>query len=234
MSNNKKSLWPIGILLVILLGVVLIIISVRISKMQSIDSNMPYNLKKIDMDKHANDILHNQNAFEREYSAYVGVNRKDVISKNYALQSPYYAKPVPRELPEPKDRMRGDDSVYLVLERRDDSKKNLDSAESSAPFSAKSMESSKIDSIKSSNNPNFEIESISLEAVRILENDKNLQKKVYQMELSSKENSQIIYAAHNITLPNKGYYEIDFKIKLKNNENIVVFSKWIFNDTESK
>lgn len=215
--ENKKSLWPIGILLVILLGVILIIASVRISKMQNIDPNLTYGMKKIDMDKNANDILQKQNAFEAEFSAYLGINNKDILldsntSKNAnfsttkALKSPYYATPVPSTLPNSKEMLHGNDSLYLIFKP------------------------------KNSKNPNAindlanDIESISLLFSRILIDNKNLEKIDFKMELNAHESDTLIYVANNISLPHKGYYEADFNIKLKDNENTIVFSKWIFNN----
>ncbi|MWV61266.1 hypothetical protein DCO58_10525 [Helicobacter saguini] len=203
--KNKKSLWPIGILLVILLGVILIIVSVRISKMQSIDPSLTYGMKKVDLDTKANALLENQNKFESEYAAFVGVNSKEILpdSKKFSeLKGAYYTSPVPKDLPNSKYMLHGNDSIYIIFEPK----------------------SSKIDNLVSN------IESISLQASRILPDDKNMERLNFNTELNTHESDKLIYVAHNITLPHKGYYEVDFIIKLKDNENEVVFSKWLFNN----
>lgn len=204
-QQNKKSLWPIGILLVILLGVILIIASVRISKMQNIEPNLTYGMRKIDMDAKANALLENQNNFESEFVSFVGVNNKEISpdSKKFStLKGAYYTAPVPQDLPDSKYMLHGDDSIYIIFEPK----------------------SSNIDNLVEN------IESIKLQASRILPDDKNMERLEFDMQLNAHESDKLIYVAHNITLPHKGYYEIDFVLRLKNNENNVVFSKWLFNN----
>ena len=120
MTEKKRTLWPLGILLVIALGIVLIVISIRISSKQSIDTDRTFNLKRIELDEKINVIMQQQNAFESLYNvriSTIGDRMNAVIMKN-----PYYVTPVPRDTPEKEGLLQSKDNVITIyVEKKKDS-----------------------------------------------------------------------------------------------------------------
>ncbi|GAB0172572.1 hypothetical protein [Helicobacter trogontum] len=117
MTAKKRTLWPFGILLVIALGIVLIVISIRISSRQSIDTDHTFNIKRIELDEKINSIMQQQNAFENLYNVRISTIGDGVNAP--IMKNPYYTIPVPRDIPKNEGLLHGDNSVLTIyLERK--------------------------------------------------------------------------------------------------------------------
>lgn len=204
MTEKKRTLWPLGILLVIALGIVLIVISIRISSKQSIDTDRTFNLKRIELDEKINAIMQQQNAFESLYNvriSTIGDRMNAVIMKN-----PYYVTPVPRDTPEKEGLLQSKDNVITIY----------------------------VEKKKDGNNiQDMPIESVGLEFVRLDQGEKEVSVLTIPME-ESKENTystktfslpmQGYYQAR---------FKINVKNATQDKEIPVYFYHWVFNKQDS-
>lgn len=127
MVEKKRTLWPIGILLIIVLGIILIVISIRISSKQSIDSDNTFGMKRLELNENINTIMQQQNTFENYYNVHISTIG-DKTSNAPLMQNPYYISPVPRNIPNGEGSLQiNDNTITLYLE-----KKTYDGTESSA------------------------------------------------------------------------------------------------------
>lgn len=91
-KKNIKTYWPIGILLIIAMGVVLLFFLVSISKQQSIAPDNSYNASKLIVDSNINNYLEIQKEFESNFLPFVGVNKNPDFDDVYKIYTPYFTK----------------------------------------------------------------------------------------------------------------------------------------------
>lgn len=111
-------MWPIGILLVILLGVILIIVSIRISTIQSIDTDHTFGLKKDILDKDINYIMRKQNLFSSFYNVRINSTEPHDIKNSVIIENPYYISPVPKDVLGGNTTLMNDKKIFLYLENK--------------------------------------------------------------------------------------------------------------------
>ncbi len=153
--QKGRSLWPIGILIVIFLGVMLIIVSIRISKQQSIDTDHTFDLKKDIVDKDINKIMQKQNIFSNIYNVRINVTMPHNIENSIIMNSPYYATPVPKK----EDNAilnNSENIIFLYLENKQNN--NLDNIQF------------------------VDIQDISLEFVRLIQGEKEVTSLIVPMD----------------------------------------------------
>lgn len=91
--TQPKNLWPYGILLVILLGVVLISVSIRISVQNPVVDDVPFFIKHDDMDFAINDLLESTKALEEDFDFFIQANTTPTNDKPLRPYSPYMRPP---------------------------------------------------------------------------------------------------------------------------------------------
>ncbi|OBV29443.1 hypothetical protein BKN38_02395 [Helicobacter sp. CLO-3] len=100
-KQDKKSinLWPYGILSVILLGVVLITISIRISLKHPAPDNKPFFLKHDESDESINDFLANTKELQEHFNFYMQANSTNTPVTQDEVYKPYspYLRPPHRD-----------------------------------------------------------------------------------------------------------------------------------------
>lgn len=92
-TKPKRNLWPYGILLVILLGVVLISISIRISVKHPVVDDVPFFIKHDDMDSAINDLLESTKALQNDFDFFIDANIAPTNSETLRPYSPYMRPP---------------------------------------------------------------------------------------------------------------------------------------------
>lgn len=204
MTEKKRTLWPLGILLVIALGIVLIVISIRISSKQSIDTDRTFNLKRIELDEKINLIMQQQNAFESLYNvriSTIGDNMNAVIMKN-----PYYVTPVPRDTPEKEGLLQGKDNVITIYVEKKTSSTDIE---------------------------DMRIESVELEFVRLDQGEKEASVLTIPMQKSS-ENAYITESfSLPMQGYYQARFKINVKNATQDEEIPVYFYHWVFNKQDS-
>lgn len=146
MREKRRTMWPLGILLVIALGIVLIVISIRISNKQSIDTDNTFSLKRIELDEKINSIMKQQNTFENIYNVHISTIGDKVNAP--IMKNPYYTTPVPRKIPKKEGLLQDNKSVITIY-----------------------FEKKKVDTKL---NTNIHIESVQLELVRLDQGEKEV------------------------------------------------------------
>ncbi len=229
MNSHQRNLWPIGILFIILIGVVLIIFSIRISSKQSIDTDKSFDSERKEVDIHINDIMSYQNEFEKFYTPYIGINRIPELEQQNILKNPYYTASVPKDYPIERDRLHHDNNtLYLFFHRKDMAATNSSYEEQSK------QESENI-------NADFlypVISQVSLEVTRLVQGEK----KATSFVIPVQKYTENTYKIENFSLPLQGYYQLYFKVTTCHNQNLThvhsslndkcknaFFSYWIFN-----
>lgn len=92
-TRPKRNLWPYGILLVILLGVVLISISIRISVKHPVVDDVPFFIKHDDMDSAINDLLESTKALQNDFDFFINANATPTNDEALRPYSPYMRPP---------------------------------------------------------------------------------------------------------------------------------------------
>lgn len=92
-TKPKRNFWPYGILLVILLGVVLISISIRISVKHPVVDDVPFFIKHDDMDSAINDLLESTKALQNDFDFFVNANATPANDGALRPYSPYMRPP---------------------------------------------------------------------------------------------------------------------------------------------
>lgn len=124
MVEKKRTLWPLGILLIIVLGIVLIAISIGISSRQSIDTDNTFDMKRLELNENINEIMRQQNLFESQYSVHIST-MGDTSSNAPLMQNPYYTSPVPRKIPDGDGLLKvGDDTITIYFEKKNHTEKS--------------------------------------------------------------------------------------------------------------
>lgn len=204
MTEKKRTLWPLGILLVIALGIVLIVISIRISSKQSIDTDRTFNLKRIELDEKINVIMQQQNAFESLYNvriSTIGDRMNAVIMKN-----PYYVTPVPRDTPEKEGLLQSKDNVITIY----------------------------VEKKKDSNNiQDMPIESVGLEFVRLDQGEKEVSVLTIPMEKSEENTYSTKTFSLPMQGYYQARFKINVKNATQDKEIPVYFYHWVFNKQDS-
>ena len=203
MTEKKRTLWPLGILLVIALGIVLIVISIRISSKQSIDTDRTFNLKRMKLDEKINAIMQQQNAFESLYNvriSTIGDRMNAVIMKN-----PYYVTPVPRDTPEKEGLLQSKDNVITIY----------------------------VEKKKDSNNiQDMPIESVGLEFVRLDQGEKEVSVLTIPMEESEENIYSTKTFSLPMQGYYQARFKINVKNATQDKEIPVYFYHWVFNKQE--
>lgn len=204
MTEKKRTLWPLGILLVIALGIILIVISIRISSKQSIDTDHTFNLKRIELDEKINVIMQQQNAFEKLYDvriSTIGDSMNAVIMKN-----PYYVTPVPRDTPEKESLLQGKDNVITIYVKKKTNSTDME---------------------------DMRIESVGLEFVRLDQGEKEVSVLTIPMQKSS-ENAYITESfSLPMQGYYQARFKINVKNATQDKEIPVYFYHWVFNKQDS-
>lgn len=204
MTEKKRTLWPLGILLVIALGIVLIVISIRISSKQSIDTDRTFNLKRIELDEKINAIMQQQNAFESLYNvriSTIGDRMNAVIMKN-----PYYVTPVPRDTPKNEGLLQSKDNVITIY----------------------------VEKKKDSNNiQDMPIESVGLEFVRLDQGEKEVSVLTIPMEESEENTYSTKTFSLPMQGYYQARFKINVKNATQDKEILVYFYHWVFNKQDS-
>lgn len=204
MTEKKRTLWPLGILLVIALGIVLIVISIRISSKQSIDTDRTFNLKRIELDEKINAIMQQQNAFESLYNvriSTIGDRMNAVIMKN-----PYYVTPVPRDTPEKEGLLQSKDNVITIY----------------------------VEKKKDGNNiQDMPIESVGLEFVRLDQGEKEVSVLTIPMEESEENIYSTKTFSLPMQGYYQARFKINVKNATQDKEIPVYFYHWVFNKQDS-
>ncbi|MDY5951167.1 MAG: hypothetical protein SPJ16_08270 [Helicobacter sp.] len=204
MTEKKRTLWPLGILLVIALGIVLIVISIRISSKQSIDTDRTFNLKRIELDEKINVIMQQQNAFESLYNvriSTIGDRMNAVIMKN-----PYYVTPVPRDTPEKEGLLQSKDNVITIY----------------------------VEKKKDGNNiQDMPIESVGLEFVRLDQGEKEVSVLTIPMEESEENTYSTKTFSLPMQGYYQARFKINAKNATQDKEIPVYFYHWVFNEQDS-
>lgn len=92
-TRPKRNFWPYGILLVILLGVVLISISIRISVKHPVVDDVPFFIKHDDMDSAINDLLESTKALQNDFDFFINANATPTNDEALRPYSPYMRPP---------------------------------------------------------------------------------------------------------------------------------------------
>lgn len=92
-TKPKRNFWPYGILLVILLGVVLISISIRISVKHPVVDDVPFFIKHDDMDSAINDLLESTKALQNDFDFFINANSTPTNDEALRPYSPYMRPP---------------------------------------------------------------------------------------------------------------------------------------------
>lgn len=92
-TRPKRNFWPYGILLVILLGVVLISISIRISVKHPVVDDVPFFIKHDDMDSAINDLLESTKALQNDFDFFINANATPTSDEALRPYSPYMRPP---------------------------------------------------------------------------------------------------------------------------------------------
>lgn len=90
--KKKRNFWPIGILLIIAIGVILLVDLVRWSIKKPIIDENAYFEKYSDVEKNINLILQDTKDFEMHFTIFVSVNAKPVYDAVEIPLSPYFVK----------------------------------------------------------------------------------------------------------------------------------------------
>lgn len=182
MSEKKHTLWPIGILFIIVLGIVLIVISIRISSRQSIDTDHTFNMKRLELNENINSIMQKQNIFESHYKVHISTVG-DKTENAPIMKNPYYITPVPRDIPEGEGLFQAENNaITIYLEKRD----NADFSEYE----------------------NSIIFPYALEFARLDQGEK----KVDTIYVPLYNDGNNIYTTHYFNLPKPGYYQVRLAI----------------------
>lgn len=120
MAEKKRTLWPIGILLIIVLGIILIVITIVISSKQSIDTDLTFDMNRLRVNGSINTIMKQQNMFEKHYNVRISTIG-DKSSNAPLMKNPYYISPVPRNIPEGDGLLQAGDDITFYIEKKDDS-----------------------------------------------------------------------------------------------------------------
>lgn len=204
MTEKKRTLWPLGILLVIALGIVLIVISIRISSKQSIDTDRTFNLKRIELDEKINAIMQQQNAFESLYNVRISTigDRMNAV----AMKNPYYVTPVPRDTPEKEGLLQSKDNVITIY----------------------------VEKKKDSNNiQDMPIESVGLEFVRLDQGEKEVSVLTIPMEESEENIYSTKTFSLPMQGYYQARFKINAKNATQDKEIPVYFYHWVFNKQDS-
>ena len=204
MTEKKRTLWPLGILLVIALGIVLIVISIRISSKQSIDTDRTFNLKRIELDEKINVIMQQQNAFESLYNVRISTigDRMNAV----AMKNPYYVTPVPRDTPEKEGLLQSKDNVITIY----------------------------VEKKKDSNNiQDMPIESVGLEFVRLDQGEKEVSVLTIPMEESEENIYSTKTFSLPMQGYYQARFKINAKNATQDKEIPVYFYHWVFNEQDS-
>ncbi|STQ85322.1 hypothetical protein LS73_001550 [Helicobacter muridarum] len=209
--QNKRTLWPLGILLIIFLGIILITASVRISSIQSIAPDSAFGYKKLFVDENINELMNIQNRFEGVYTSYLGINNLPIIDSLYKINNPYYVKPpAPKTTPQDNIRLTEKENVLFLLFVKD---------------------------IKHSLQAYPLIESIKLDFVRLDNHSKDVKSIAVSLHPYEDENLgdlDIIFKSDSFSLPLKGFYQARFEVDVKffgdNETKKVFFYHWLFNN----
>lgn len=92
-TKPKRNFWPYGILLVILLGVVLISISIRISVKHPVVDDVPFFIKHDDMDSAINDLLKSTKVLQNDFDFFIDANATPTNDEALRPYSPYMRPP---------------------------------------------------------------------------------------------------------------------------------------------
>lgn len=92
-TKKQRNFWPYGILLVILLGVVLISVSIRISVKNPVVDDVPFFIKHNDMDLVINDLLESSKALQNKFDFFIEANVVPANSDDLRPYSPYMRPP---------------------------------------------------------------------------------------------------------------------------------------------
>lgn len=134
MVEKKRTLWPIGILFIIVLGIILIVISIRISSKQSIDSDNTFSMKRLELNENINTIMQQQNMFENYYNVHISTIG-DKTSNAPLMQNPYYISPVPHNIPNGEGSLQiNNNAITLYLEKKKDGITETDAFKDSIVF----------------------------------------------------------------------------------------------------
>lgn len=205
--QTKPNLWPIGILLIILLGIVLISVSIRISSIQSIAPDSTFNAKKLFVDTNINELISTQNRFERIYDTYLGINKTPEAKDSYLIHSPYYVRP-----PAPKTKPSSD--IKLALHNN-----KLTLRFTKRPADALLDEAS--------------LESASLEFVRLDSDSKDVKLVSVPLYKGALSEGDLVFHTDYFSLPLRGYYQARFEVSARfrgdSEDKKVFFYKWLFN-----
>lgn len=204
MTEKKRTLWPLGILLVIALGIVLIVISIRISSKQSIDTDRTFNLKRIELDEKINAIMQQQNAFESLYNVRISTigDRMNAV----AIKNPYYVTPVPRDTPEKEGLLQSKDNVITIY----------------------------VEKKKDGNNiQDMPIESVGLEFVRLDQGEKEVSVLTIPMEESEENTYSTKTFSLPMQGYYQARFKINVKNATQDKEIPVYFYHWVFNKQDS-
>ncbi len=207
MTKKKHTLWPIGILLIIALGIVLIIVSIRISSKQSIDTDHTFGMKKIELDENINLIMQQQNTFEKLYNVHVSTIADGSIHAPI-MKNPYYVTPVPKNIPTNEGLLQGNDIVTLYFEKKINQ------------------------NMRDELSHDFKILSVTLAFVRLEQGEKE----VSTLTIPMTKHTDNSYITAPFSLPMHGYYQARFTINIATNDATkpsqfpVYFYHWLFNE----
>lgn len=209
--QNKRTFWPLGILLIIILGIILIAVSIRISSIQSTATDSTFGYKKLFVDENINNLMNIQNRFDKFFTSYLGINKPPIIDSLHKINNPYYVKPpVPKVAPQDNIRLTSNKNVLFLY------------------FAKKAKDSSQ-------NYPL--IESVKLEFVR-LDNQSN-EVKSMNVSLQPYEDKNLkdlgmTFKSDLFSLPLQGFYQARFEVDVRffGDDSIkkVFFYHWLFND----
>ncbi|RDU72547.1 hypothetical protein CQA66_04350 [Helicobacter aurati] len=209
--SNRRTFWPLGILFIILLGIILIVVSVRISSIQSIAPDSAFSQKKLFVDTNINELMNIQNRFETFYIPYLGINKHPNRESIYKIQNPYYVKPpAPKTEPQEHIKLKPEDNMLFLVfagqatNNRDGQYPLIKFAE--LEFVRLNMESKEVESFK-----------VPLHEYR----DEKI------------ENNDVVFESESFSLPLKGFYQARFSIHVQfhgdTNTQKVFFYHWVFN-----
>lgn len=89
LRKNKRTFWPLGILVIILIGVVLISFTIYFSFKNPIINDINYGHKKGYIDENINEFMLLQNNFEKYLIPYADANKKPSFVSELRIYSPY-------------------------------------------------------------------------------------------------------------------------------------------------
>lgn len=90
--NKKRNFWPIGILVIIVIGVLLLVWLVMLSIKDPVFDDEAYFQSYENVEKNINNILKDTEAFNKEYTIYVAANTKPTEDKSNIPLSHYVIK----------------------------------------------------------------------------------------------------------------------------------------------